>query len=172
MFIPKSHVAGFSGSLVQLREFHRHASCLVSLRNTRGPLKVRLYQYTILQIVISLHVPLDVDFALAYLTFYRCVPVVRHFRFRSDVATIRSVASSHIPDRVDYDLRRPEILNYKFFWSNGHPIPELSSVPPCHLILLGFPLAYSQTQIARHLHSKPKVSPPRGQPTPRRHHTP
>ena len=42
--------------------------------------------------------------------FYRCVLVVRHFRFRSDVATIRSVASSHIPDRGDYDLKRPEIF--------------------------------------------------------------
>jgi hypothetical protein len=69
MFIPKSHVAGFSGSLVQLREFHRHASCLVSLRNTREPLKVRLYQYTILQIVISLHAPLDVDFCPCLLDF-------------------------------------------------------------------------------------------------------
>ena len=109
MFIPKSHVAG---SLVQLREFHLHALCLVSLRNTREPLKVRLYQYTILQIVISLHVPLDVDFCPCLLDFYRCVLVVRHFRFRSDVATIRSGASSHIPDRVDYDLRlkRPEIF--------------------------------------------------------------
>lgn len=63
-------------------------------------------------------------------------------------------------------------LNYKFYWSNSYPIPELSSVPPCHLILLGFPLAYSQTQIAKHLHSKPKPSPRRGQLTPRRRHTP
>jgi hypothetical protein len=110
MFIPKSHVAG---SLVQLREFHLHALCLVSLRNTREPLKVRLYQYTILQIVISLHVPLDVDFCPCLLDFYIGASLLFVITdFAVIWPAIRSGASSHIPDRVDYDLRlkRPEIF--------------------------------------------------------------
>jgi hypothetical protein len=69
-------------------------------------------------------------------------------------------------------LRSKDTRILKFYWSK----PSSDSgfvliVPPCQLILLGFPLAHSQTQIVKRLYSKPKPLRPLGQPIPPRHHT-
>ena len=83
---------GFSGSLVHLREFHRHALCLVSMWNTRGPLKVRLYQYTIPSNRYKpVHVPLDVF--CPCLLYLWCVLVACDFSWLMRTCTDHQVGS-------------------------------------------------------------------------------
>ena len=96
------------------------------------------------------------DLALAY-SFCPTiwwVLVTREFGFARLMQASGRLCRTYL---IEFD-KRPEYLSYKVYWGNDHPIRELSSAPyrlSCPPILLGFPPAYSQTQIVKHLHSKP-----------------